>query len=154
VFIDKGLDPVYANEPVIASNGRPVVRMYYAADPTRGRWTITAAEYLYELEQYYARRFTADGSGIDANERALWVRIRDSRSWNPQSVSKVPAATQLLIVNAGLNSLNQPVSRNEVLVFDYTAPAGQRLRWVLPDATSTNPPGTYPFSLPRVARSL
>jgi hypothetical protein len=69
-------------------------------------------------------------------------------------VSKVPAATQLLIVNAGLNSLNQPVSRNEVLVFDYTAPVGQRLRWVLPDATSTNPPGTYPFSLPRVARSL
>lgn len=153
-FIDRGLDPVYPGEPAIPSDGHPVLRMYYAADPTQARWTLTKGEYLQELEQYYGRKFTADGSGIDSNERALWVRIRDSRSWNPQSVSKVPGATQVMVVNAGLNAPNQPLSRNEVLVYDFTAPAGQRLRWVLPDATSGQPPGTYPFSLPRVARSL
>jgi len=153
-LIDRGLDPVYTGEPAIPSNDRPVLRMYYAADPTQGRWTLTESEYLYELEQYYVRKFTADGSGVDSNEQALWRRIRDSRSWNPQSVSKVPGATQVMVVNAGLNAPNQPLSRNEVLVYDFTAPAGQRLRWVLPDATSSQPPSTYPFSHPRVAMKM
>jgi len=170
-LIDNYLTKAYPGEPDpgnTADVGRPALRLYTlsnvsAASPygtpaiavdqrnQTDPFIITASEYRYELAQFYA----AELATMTADEQAQFL---DAKVWNPVSVSKVPNRTQLVVVNAGHNVMEQTnrrvQSRSEILVMDYEEVRGARIRDIIPDNFATTYAGTGPAARPKCAARL